>query len=211
MKKIIGIYRVTSPTGCVYVGQSINIKRRWSEYKNLRGCGSDTRLYRSLKKHGFNKHKFDILEQCSQEELNNREIYYIELYQCFKSEFGMNLHSGGNNHTISEETRDKLRTSHLGQKVWNKGLTKEKDNRLKTQGEKHSEKMKGRKISKEHKMKISESNKGRIATEETKQKISKKLKGNKNGIGNTANLGRTLSDEVRLNMSKSKLKMRNPK
>jgi hypothetical protein len=32
---IVGIYKITSPSGKVYIGQSINIERRIKEYKNL--------------------------------------------------------------------------------------------------------------------------------------------------------------------------------
>lgn len=37
-------------------------------------------LYRSLKKYGFDKHNFEILEECSESELNDKERYYQDLY-----------------------------------------------------------------------------------------------------------------------------------
>ena len=194
--KIVGIYKITSPTGCIYIGQSINITRRWAEYSKLKGCGKNTRLINSLKKYGFENHKFEILHQCKIEELNDLEIFYIKYYDSFNTEHGLNLHSGGSNHIISDETKLKQSESHIGQKAWNKGI-KRTDEEKKA----HSLKMKGRKLSEETKQRMSTVKIGRKLSEETRKKISEKLKGNKNGINNTANLGRKLSEEVRIKMS----------
>lgn len=178
--KICGIYKIVNPQGGIYIGQSINIIRRWSEYSKLKGCGENTRLINSLKKYGFKKHKFEIIHQCEKEQLNELEIFYIDLFQSFNTEKGLNLHSGGNNHIVSDETREKLRVSHLGQKAWNKGLTKENSEILKKQGLSHSKKMKGRKASDETKIKMSKSRKGKKHTDETKKLLSEQKKGNKN-------------------------------
>jgi group I intron endonuclease len=175
MKKIIGIYKITSPTGKIYIGQSIDIQRRFNEYKNNRGCSVATRLYHSLKKYGFENHTTEILIECDVSELNDKEIYFIEKYQSFNTEHGMNLHSGGNNHKVSDETREKQRLSHLGQPAWNKGIK-----RTEEQKKAQSEKMKGRKASKETKLKMSLAHKGKKHTEETKKKLSQTKLGEKN-------------------------------
>ena len=198
MKKIIGIYKITNPNGCIYIGQSINIKRRRSEYKRLKGCGKNTRLFNSLNKYGFNKHLFEIIEECDASILNDRETFHINFNKSFNSEKGMNLHSGGNNHIISEETREKLRISHLGQRAWNKGLTKETDNRLKIQGENHSLKMIGRLASDETKEKMSNARIGKKHSDETIKKLSDAKIGNKIWAG-------------RKHTEQSKIKMRKPK
>ena len=175
MKKIIGIYKITSPAGKIYIGQSIDIQRRFNEYKNNRGCSVATRLYHSLKKYGFENHTTEILIECDVSELNDKEIYFIEKYQSFNTEHGMNLHSGGNNHKVSDETREKQRLSHLGQPAWNKGIK-----RTEEQKKAQSEKMKGRKASKETKLKMSLAHKGKKHTEETKKKLSQTKLGEKN-------------------------------
>ena len=38
MKVKIGIYKITSPSNKIYIGQSINIERRFKEYKTLKNC-----------------------------------------------------------------------------------------------------------------------------------------------------------------------------
>lgn len=54
---IIGIYKITSPTGKIYIGQSVNIEKRWnSYYKNL-SCKEQRIIYNSLKKHGFENYR----------------------------------------------------------------------------------------------------------------------------------------------------------
>ena len=191
--KICGIYKVTSPTNHIYIGQSVNILRRWNEYSKLKGCAKNSRLLNSLSKYGFENHKFEILHQCKIEELNNYEIYYIELFNSFDTDHGLNLHSGGSNHIISKETKKKQSESHLGQPAWNKGIK-----RTEEQKKAHSEKMKGRKASDETRKKMSEARKGKKHSEETRKKMSEQK------IRNKAWLGKKHTEE-------SKSKMRKPK
>ena len=99
----IGIYKVTSPCKRIYIGQSINILGRFARYKKA-DCKNQIRLHRSLLKHGPHRHKFEILTECKREELNDLEIYYIELYQSFNHHFGLNLREGGQNAKPSELT-----------------------------------------------------------------------------------------------------------
>ena len=75
--KLTGIYKITSPTGKIYIGQSVNIKNRFKQYKyisNNKIIGP--KLYNSLKKHGFENHQFEIIEECIIEQLNGKEIYW---------------------------------------------------------------------------------------------------------------------------------------
>lgn len=114
MNKIIGIYKIISPSKKVYIGQSKNIEKRFSSYKCL-GCKSQTHIYNSLKKYGVKKHKFEIIHQCEVSELNDLEIYYIDIYQSFNSNFGLNLRSGGKcKINVSDETKAKLSNSRKG-------------------------------------------------------------------------------------------------
>jgi group I intron endonuclease len=70
-----GIYRFTSPSNKVYIGQAVNIKKRFCSYRYL-NCKTQIKLYRSFLKYGFEKHKFEILEECSREKLNECEIFH---------------------------------------------------------------------------------------------------------------------------------------
>jgi len=93
MNKVCGIYKITSPTNKVYIGQSTNILFRFGAYKRL-NCKKQTYLYNSFLKHGVENHTFEIIEECSIDILNEREVYYVELYDTFNSKNGLNLMTG---------------------------------------------------------------------------------------------------------------------
>lgn len=115
---IIGIYKITSPNGSIYIGQSINIYSRWSDYFNL-DCDEQIRLYRSFKKHGVENHIFEIihvLDLYDKEILDLLEIYYIKHFDCFDTPHGLNLKEGGSHGRASKETREKLSKSRIGKK-----------------------------------------------------------------------------------------------
>lgn len=71
----IGIYKITNPSGKVYIGQSIDINNRKSKYKTLK-CTEQPIIYNSLLKYGWDKHKFEIIEKCSKQQLKIREVYW---------------------------------------------------------------------------------------------------------------------------------------
>jgi group I intron endonuclease len=76
----IGIYIIISPSGKIYVGQSINILNRRSQYKNLNKYCLGIKIYNSLRKYGWEAHKFDILEECLESDLDELEAYYKTLF-----------------------------------------------------------------------------------------------------------------------------------
>ena len=137
----IGIYKITSPTNKVYIGQSVNIESRIKRYKNLSvKTKNQTKVWRSLLKHGSKNHKYEILEACDIYLLNERERYWQEYFDCVNN--GLNCYytkttdkSGkasdstlkrmseaqlGNNNwlgkTHSDETKDKIRKAATGRK-----------------------------------------------------------------------------------------------
>lgn len=134
MNKICGIYKITSPTGKIYIGQSINIKRRITRYKSL-DCKNQYKLYNSLLKYGWDSHNFEIICECNIDILNDIEKYYIKFYNTFNSEHGMNLTDGGDSkRIISLETRLKMSISkkgkYLGRKASPETIQKLKDSHI---------------------------------------------------------------------------------
>ncbi len=176
---ICGIYKITSPTKKIYIGKSIDILRRWQGYNSI-NCQNQTYLYNSLKKYGVKKHKFEIICQCDKSELNNLEKYYIALFQCFNSKYGLNLREGGDGgSTCSDETREKLRKTHSKVGEFKKGSSGFTGKHTKESKQKMSEKkkgkttwMKGRKHTEEAKEKNRLAHNGKIASDETKKKLS---------------------------------------
>lgn len=54
----------------------------------------DTPLYRAFKKYNLENFTFEILEECSTNELNDREKYWIQFYDTYRN--GYNQTIGGN-------------------------------------------------------------------------------------------------------------------
>lgn len=109
---MIGIYKITSPTKKVYIGQSVNIEKRFLFYKSL-SCKGQTIIYNSLKKHGVEKHIFEIICECEISDLNNKERYYQDLYSAIGIK-GMNcqlVNTDNEKRIFSEETKLKMSIS----------------------------------------------------------------------------------------------------
>jgi group I intron endonuclease len=110
-----GIYKITSPNKKIYIGQSVNIKKRWNQYQTIQKTGIGRHIYNSLKKYGPENHTFEIIEECSLEQLNEREIYWINFYNSLNE--GLNLTDGGSNGKHTEETKDIIRLKATGRKL----------------------------------------------------------------------------------------------
>lgn len=88
--EICGIYKITSPTNKVYVGQSSDIRRRMYYYQSL-NCKSQQKLYRSLKKYGFSRHVVEIVCQCNVSELDDMERMYVKMFDSLNPITGLNM------------------------------------------------------------------------------------------------------------------------
>ncbi len=94
---VCGIYKITNQlNNMCYIGQSVDLDKRWKDHAKC-GLGVDTpqgnKLYAAMQKDGLYNFSFELLEKCSKEELNEKEKYYIELYQ--SKDYGYNT-TGGN-------------------------------------------------------------------------------------------------------------------
>lgn len=91
-----GIYKITFENNKSYIGQSCNLDRRFSEYKNWKNtCKNQVALYNAFNK--YKQYDIIILESSlnfTQEELDNKEIYYIEKYNTITPN-GYNIQKGG--------------------------------------------------------------------------------------------------------------------
>lgn len=100
---MIGIYKFTNKiTGESYIGQSRDIHKRYIQHKNRYDIGlnetkpvEDTYFHRMLNHYGFNNFDFEIIEECSIADLNEKEIYYIQKYNTLYPN-GYNKDKGGN-------------------------------------------------------------------------------------------------------------------
>lgn len=86
--KVIGIYKIASPTNRVYIGQTVDFYKRKNHYKNLKR-NHQIRLYNSIVKYGWDNHAIELIEECSIENLNERERHWQEFYNVLSSK-GLN-------------------------------------------------------------------------------------------------------------------------
>jgi group I intron endonuclease len=94
---MIGIYKITNKqNGKVYIGQSNNIERRFSEHKQKRYETIDD--YINIL--GVDNFDFEVIEECNIDELDNKEQLYIQQYQSNIN--GYNIQQGGYNNSQGE-------------------------------------------------------------------------------------------------------------
>lgn len=79
-----GIYKITNITNDMcYVGQSTNIAERWRQHIK-RGLGAETptrnKLYPAMQEFGLENFTFEIIEECSYNQLNEREQFWQDFY-----------------------------------------------------------------------------------------------------------------------------------
>lgn len=103
----VGIYSLTSPSGKVYIGQSWDVLKRWTQYRTPSGIRSQPKLQHSLQKHGGANHQFKILSWysagCDQPTLNSREQSWIDHYRGLGVEL-LNTKEGGSRGKPSLDT-----------------------------------------------------------------------------------------------------------
>lgn len=96
---MIGIYKITNlVSGKIYIGQSIQIEKRWEQHKKtIRFLEQDkwyNKIYLDMYFFGIENFSFEVVEECTIEELNEKEEYWIKYYN--SQEDGYNVTSGGN-------------------------------------------------------------------------------------------------------------------
>jgi group I intron endonuclease len=179
------IYKIVSPKNKIYVGSTTNIEKRIKKYRQY-DCKGQKKLYSSLKKYGFDKHKISIITECTIENMFKLESYYGQLYNCIGIN-GLNLRlpSMDDKYTPMDEdvkfrisnSQKGLNSKRLGKKPWNKGLTfKDKEN---YDPKKYATRT-GYKYTEEEKLKRSISIKKVRSTLESRNKTSEASKGGKN-------------------------------
>lgn len=211
--------------GKKYIGMSTELNKRWSNHKSSLSNGThiNDHLQNSWNKYGKENFEFKILEDNIKEEnLADREIYWIDFYDTFEGE-GYNLTKGGeslNGYIFTEEHRMKISEALTGKTHTEESKRRMSEARIgitysEETKRKMSESHKGKKLSEEHKRKISETLKGKEFSKETRKKLSEALKGRELSEEHKAKLskahkGRVFSEETRKKLSKTRQGEDNP-
>jgi group I intron endonuclease len=112
------VYRLTSPSGKVYIGiTSKPVKRRWNNGWGYKRCPA---MNNAIRKYGWENIKKEVLlEGTTENEAKELETLLIKLHRSNESKYGYNLTEGGDGtkgHYPSEETRKKMGEAHKGNK-----------------------------------------------------------------------------------------------
>lgn len=148
------IYKITNNiNGKVYIGQTINPDYRWYKHKYLAQRGSKRHLYSAMRHYGIDNFSFEIIEECGDELLDERERYWINITHSTDSSVGYNKTFGGE-----------------GGNTWILNNHKEDTSRL------LSKKLKGHRVNLNAIHMMAESRRGSTLSEEQKNKISESLR-----------------------------------
>lgn len=172
-----GIYKIVNKVnGKVYIGSSISIQDRWLNHTSSLNLNKhpNSHLQRAYNKYGADNMSFEVIELIPEEQLAQREGYWIESLCSYNRQYGYNIARIVEGRVkATEETRKKMTAAQIER--WNKVVD--------------------RKQSDEHIAKLSKARKGRIINDEWKSNISNSL------IGNTYCLGFKHTDETKANLS----------
>ena len=93
---VCGVYKITNQkTNMCYIGQAADVAKRWKDHAKC-GLGIDTpannKLYKAMQEDGLWNFSWELLEACSRDLLNEKEAFYINLYD--SCSYGYNSNSG---------------------------------------------------------------------------------------------------------------------
>lgn len=124
----------------VYVG--ITTKGISGRYPGRSWKVSNTRsrlVKKAMTKHGSDNFEIFIIEKCKVEDLEKKEIFYINFFNSV-APHGYNLTFGGNyKKEVSDQTKNKISQSKKGAVAWNKGIVWSQERKLN-----HPKPMKGK-------------------------------------------------------------------
>lgn len=119
---MVGIYKIENKqNGKIYIGQSIDIKKRLESHiamSNSKNKNSYNRpLYNDFRKYGIKNFNFNVIEECEEQELNEKERYWINFYNSCNNGYNQTLNCYGISSRINikilEEITKDLQESQL--------------------------------------------------------------------------------------------------
>lgn len=153
--KIMGyIYKITSPSGKSYIGQTIRPpEERFREHAKC--LGSCVLLENAIRKYTWDAMIVEILMEVNEQFLDSYETRCIDMFYTLEPN-GYNIRTGGSVAKHSEASRERMRVAKLGPKNHNYGKPRTDTAKVaisrKKAGEKHH--FYGKTLTDEHKLKL---------------------------------------------------------
>ena len=113
---LCGVYKiVNTKTGKFYVGSSYDCRRRFRDHMRILRAGKhrNPHLQFAFNKDGRDAFALELIVECNRESVRNTEQHYLDTSGCLARGVGYNIRPLADGGT-SEETRERLRISHLG-------------------------------------------------------------------------------------------------
>lgn len=115
--------------GKVYIGQSRNIENRFKDHRtSLKRKPTDKRskspMYDDMRLYGLGVFEFEVLEECSLEQLDEREEHYISLYDAANNGYNRSVKSVA------------MRDENIKNQIWNDEARKKQGERMKVRNNK---------------------------------------------------------------------------
>jgi len=180
MNKTGLIYKVISPSGKIYIGQTIQTLHQRKNGHYIDAFNKNCKTYnckfaRAIRKYNDNLKWTILYNNISIDLLDKFEIENIKKFDSFSLGYnGTEGGKGSRGRSVSKNTREKLSKANIGKKLSKE--TKKKISKS-VSGQKHY--FYGKHHSKKTRKKLSKINKGKKLSAETKQKISKAHSGEK--------------------------------
>ena len=174
-------YAINKHDGKRYVGQTVRSlqQRINSHIATSKLSNGVSHFSRAIKKYGYISFVWGVIDEAvGQKDLDEKEKYWIKLYDTMNPENGYNMIEGGSQFRLTPEIRQRIGLSNRGRKHSEEAIQKM---RISHTGKSHSEETKklmhnskvGIPKSKEHRQKIGESEKGKVVSQDTKEKMSR--------------------------------------
>lgn len=122
---MIGIYKITNlENGKIYIGQSVDIEERWKQHKwkafNSNELAYNSAIHAAFRKYGLDKFVCEVIEECSIEQLDEKERYWISTLNSITPN-GYNILEGGQKYRKTtldgQERRRQIFCSKCGKEI----------------------------------------------------------------------------------------------
>lgn len=192
----------------VYIGQTKNPNTRKANHFYLARKGDERHLYASIRKYGQENFVFEVIEECNDDSINEREEFWVSHYDSFNHFKGYNLTRGGEgtkgcDKPKSPEHRQKM--SEAAKRFWDTSPNADKRRQQLIEKNKSDERRRvasdaqhRRWSDPKQRQEMSKRHKGKIVSTETRKKISESLKGKPGTF-----TGRKHSEETRKKISEA--------